>query len=784
MALSYEQSLGDGSNRDFTIPFGYINKEHVQVTVDGGPVAFTWTNPSLVQLATAPAAGALVTRRRSSNPGARLVDFTDGSTLIEADLDLTATQALYLSQEAQDAVDLEKARSVAGEASALAQANAFATTWALRKEADTGSAAWDGQGRRLKSIATPQSPTDAANAQYVDEVRDSALRKDSDPGNNWLGQGRRLKLIADPQAPSDAANKQSVDAAVLAGNNSVKAYADAGDVTTLAAAKSYTDAASLYAASGDAAFNAAKIYTDTKVPVWTPENFTGTTLQKIQAAVDAAYNLGGEVVLKTLYTGLTGAVKMRPDVTVRAIKGGGLQGSGVTLVEFNTYVAHRAVLKDCIVDGGWVPGAALSFDLLIHNMVATGIRVEGCKIRNTGGTGLYLQGTAVTDFVVQFNTFDNCAGYTMAVEQPSVVNTRGKFMFNRVTNPGQHGIIVWQADRCDVIGNTVEGALVTGYSVTIAGTAVTKVSGPNFTADMVGKFLISKGIGQESLITAVTSATQLTINVSRTEPVAIPASYGTGDLINLRSSSWCKIDGNRTNGGAGCGVVFWDYGVGSPVARGNRVDGNIIENVGSAGVSTQGYPALAIGTKITNNVIRNPGLNTTAGHVDFNVGIRLAQMPLSSFINGNDIIDDQATATMDYGICVKDGGYGETFTGRNRVVGAKNPGIRAAATVTLGAGWGTTGAASLIVSYGNEVEFSVTANGTGLASGGTCTIQVFTLALGDHVPTNPTCLLYDNNSGTATPLYFSAATATASTFMNFAFTPVAGRTYRIVVRLS
>jgi hypothetical protein len=103
MALArvvYTQSVA--GNKNFTVPFPYISRDHVKVTVNGAPASFTWINTNTVQIDPAPEVGAKVEIRRVTERRNLLVDFNDGSTITETDLDLLALQNFYLSQEADD----------------------------------------------------------------------------------------------------------------------------------------------------------------------------------------------------------------------------------------------------------------------------------------------------------------------------------------------------------------------------------------------------------------------------------------------------------------------------------------------------------------------------------------------------------------------------------------------------------------------------------------------------------------------------------------------------------
>lgn len=104
MAVSIITYTADGSTNQFSITFDYISQSHVVVKVNGSAAAFTFVNSSTIQTNTTPTAGQKVEIRRVT-PVAALVDFTDGSTLFEADLDLADKQARFVAEEAKDIAD-------------------------------------------------------------------------------------------------------------------------------------------------------------------------------------------------------------------------------------------------------------------------------------------------------------------------------------------------------------------------------------------------------------------------------------------------------------------------------------------------------------------------------------------------------------------------------------------------------------------------------------------------------------------------------------------------------
>src|ERR1044072_3867733 len=101
MAKSYAASTGDGVTNQFTIPFAYIDQDHVSVVVDGVEATFSWVNSSLIQITPTPATGSHVVRSRAT-PTAPLTSYPTSSILRGVDLTRALTQSLYIAEELED----------------------------------------------------------------------------------------------------------------------------------------------------------------------------------------------------------------------------------------------------------------------------------------------------------------------------------------------------------------------------------------------------------------------------------------------------------------------------------------------------------------------------------------------------------------------------------------------------------------------------------------------------------------------------------------------------------
>jgi hypothetical protein len=135
---------GNGSTTGYAIPFEYIASSHVKAFIDNvATTAFTIAGSTLT-FTTAPANSAVIRIERQTPTDARLVDFTDGSVLTEADLDQSADQNFFIAQETSDA-------------------NQSAMT------IDTDDK-FDAQSKVIKNVANPVNNNDAVNKTYLENT--------------------------------------------------------------------------------------------------------------------------------------------------------------------------------------------------------------------------------------------------------------------------------------------------------------------------------------------------------------------------------------------------------------------------------------------------------------------------------------------------------------------------------------------------------------------------------------------------------------------------------------
>lgn len=145
MATSRISYVGDGVTTDFVVPFPYLTKSHVKVSIDVVEQlsGWSWLSSSVIRFTAAPAAASVVLIRRVTSPTVRLVDFINGGQLTEADLDMDSLQCFYLAQEANDNIE---------------------STMAI----DLGDARWNAQNLQMKNLGAPTEASHAVRKADLD----------------------------------------------------------------------------------------------------------------------------------------------------------------------------------------------------------------------------------------------------------------------------------------------------------------------------------------------------------------------------------------------------------------------------------------------------------------------------------------------------------------------------------------------------------------------------------------------------------------------------------------
>lgn len=145
MASTIAFYTGDGATTDFTVPFDYLAKKFVRVSLDvtllkGGDYGDTskdyyFLDKTKVRLKVPPQVGEVLTIRRYTSATDRVVSFKDASVLKATDLNVSAVQTIHIAEEARDIIND-----------------------ALIKDKEGN---WDAKGNRIVNVGTPEADSDA-----------------------------------------------------------------------------------------------------------------------------------------------------------------------------------------------------------------------------------------------------------------------------------------------------------------------------------------------------------------------------------------------------------------------------------------------------------------------------------------------------------------------------------------------------------------------------------------------------------------------------------------------
>jgi len=156
MPFAQFTATGNGSTKQFSIPFPYVKKDHIVVALNNVTVTgFSFINDTTIEFDTissatstqetsgAPKTGVVIEIERDTPLTGALVDFVDGSTLTAGDLDTAVLQLLYGIQEAKDEAALGIQRTPQGQ---------------------------DAQSQPIINVADPTNAQDAVTKAFLERV--------------------------------------------------------------------------------------------------------------------------------------------------------------------------------------------------------------------------------------------------------------------------------------------------------------------------------------------------------------------------------------------------------------------------------------------------------------------------------------------------------------------------------------------------------------------------------------------------------------------------------------
>ena len=235
MSYATVSYTGNGSNQNFNIPFPYIDRSDIVVTV-GGVVRvldthYSFSNSTTINILTAPGAGVPVQIKRETNINTVAVEFSDKAILTSEALNTNAEQTLYVSQELYDAtedivgaVDAANTAASVAESAAITANNAAATANAAA--ATIGDKANSGDNSDITSLASPalgaatattqaanDNSTKVATTAYADRLKIATQVAPGTSGRVLTSNGSAWVSAALPATPV-AAIRQVVTAEV------------------------------------------------------------------------------------------------------------------------------------------------------------------------------------------------------------------------------------------------------------------------------------------------------------------------------------------------------------------------------------------------------------------------------------------------------------------------------------------------------------------------------------------------------------------------------------------
>lgn len=156
MASTIANYQGNGSTTDFNVPFDYLAKKFVKVTVDsreklGGDYGDTtkdyfFVDKTTIRFNTAPASGTEIIIRRYTSATDRIVSFKDASVLKAKDLDVSTIQTIHIAEEGRDIIN---------------------DALIVDKEGN-----WDAKGNRIVNVGDPIDDNDAITLKfYKDDAK-------------------------------------------------------------------------------------------------------------------------------------------------------------------------------------------------------------------------------------------------------------------------------------------------------------------------------------------------------------------------------------------------------------------------------------------------------------------------------------------------------------------------------------------------------------------------------------------------------------------------------------
>ena len=214
MPFAQFQGSGDGTTRQFQIPFPYVKNDHIIVSLNQiANTNFVYINDTTIEFAAlnsvatneqettgAPKTGIEILISRETPLLNALVDFVDGSTLTASDLDTAVLQLLYGLQEAKDETD----------------AGINFTPVGL-----------DASNNSIINVQDPTNAQDATTKKYVDDNIAGFLKTDGSVPmvGDFNAGGKKITNVETATQDTDAVNLLQLNQGISTANTAQTAAA-------------------------------------------------------------------------------------------------------------------------------------------------------------------------------------------------------------------------------------------------------------------------------------------------------------------------------------------------------------------------------------------------------------------------------------------------------------------------------------------------------------------------------------------------------------------------------
>ena len=312
MAYSYIFYEGNGTTANYSFNFSYLARDHIKVVINGSPVEFSFLTANIISLAVPAAAADVIQIYRDTPKDAPPVVFTDGSILLDRDLNLEVLWSLFVAQEAFDAANRAISLNKLGQ--------------------------FDARGRRVVNAADPVDPQDLVTKSWAEtsvstSVGQAMTAKDTavSASDTAVFASNTAVTKATEAANSAASALDSKNWAATFSNTAINAKTQAVYARNDAQAKATeaaTSATSANAAAALAAQKAAEAAASAVDASNTLKDFKGQWLGPLADDPTVDSN-GNPVAAGDLYFSTTlKSLKVFNGVTWRPIGGAGVTGAG------------------------------------------------------------------------------------------------------------------------------------------------------------------------------------------------------------------------------------------------------------------------------------------------------------------------------------------------------------------------------------------------------------------------------------------------------------------------